>query len=163
MDERLRKLGAALRNAPGYGRAVGYRYHDGRPSIIEGLLSRGDRRVAAVIRAAWAGRGLLRRLERVLLVRAVGAVRRRGAGRRAGGPGLVHHPGAGLRRSAARGTTWTPGWTGTGCGRTGRTRSTRPGRPRWKIAGGPRVMTAGCARRWEPRYRRGRPARSCCR
>jgi radical SAM family uncharacterized protein len=54
VDERLRKLGAALRNAPGYGRAVGYRYHDGRPSIIEGLLSRGDRRVAAVIRAAWA-------------------------------------------------------------------------------------------------------------
>jgi radical SAM family uncharacterized protein len=54
VDERLRKLGGALRNAPGYGRAVGYRYHDGRPSIIEGLLSRGDRRVAAVIRAAWA-------------------------------------------------------------------------------------------------------------
>jgi radical SAM family uncharacterized protein len=54
VDERLRQLGAALRNAPGYGRAVGYRYHDGRPSIIEGLLSRGDRRVAAVIRAAWA-------------------------------------------------------------------------------------------------------------
>ena len=54
VDARLRQLGAALRNAPGYGRAVGYRYHDGRPSIIEGLLSRGDRRVAAVIRAAWA-------------------------------------------------------------------------------------------------------------
>jgi hypothetical protein len=33
---------------------VGYRYHDGRPSIIEGLLSRGDRRVAKVIKAAWA-------------------------------------------------------------------------------------------------------------
>src|SRR5262249_2559168 len=37
----------------GYGRAIGYRYHDGKPSIIEGLLSRGDRRVAAVIEAAW--------------------------------------------------------------------------------------------------------------
>jgi radical SAM family uncharacterized protein len=53
VDARLRKLGAALRADPGYGRAVGYRYHDGRPSIIEGLLSRGDRRVAKVIRAAW--------------------------------------------------------------------------------------------------------------
>ncbi len=53
VDERLRKLGTALRNAPGYGRSVGYRYHDGRPSIIEGLLSRGDRRVAKIIRAAW--------------------------------------------------------------------------------------------------------------
>jgi len=53
VDARLRKLGAALRADPGYGRAVGFRYHDGRPSIIEGLLSRGDRRVAKVIRAAW--------------------------------------------------------------------------------------------------------------
>ncbi|HEY7429471.1 MAG TPA: TIGR03960 family B12-binding radical SAM protein [Streptosporangiaceae bacterium] len=53
VDARLRKLGGALRSSPGYGRAVGYRYHDGKPSIIEGLLSRGDRRVAKVIRAVW--------------------------------------------------------------------------------------------------------------
>jgi hypothetical protein len=51
---RLRALGAALRADPGYGRAIGFRYHEGEPAIIEGLLSRGDRRVAAVIRAAWA-------------------------------------------------------------------------------------------------------------
>jgi radical SAM family uncharacterized protein len=54
VDARLRSLGGALRASPGYGRAVGYRYHDGKPSIVEGLLSRGDRRVARVIRAAWA-------------------------------------------------------------------------------------------------------------
>ena len=53
VDARLRALGRALRSDPRYGRAVGYRYHDGKPSIIEGLLSRGDRRVAAVIKAAW--------------------------------------------------------------------------------------------------------------
>jgi radical SAM family uncharacterized protein len=53
VDARLRALAGALRADPAYGRAVGYRYHDGKPSIIEGLLSRGDRRVAAVIRAAW--------------------------------------------------------------------------------------------------------------
>src|SRR5215813_12374847 len=53
VDARLRSLGGALRAQPGYGRAVGYRYHDGKPSIVEGLLSRGDRRVARVIRAAW--------------------------------------------------------------------------------------------------------------
>ncbi len=53
VDARLRKLGAALRASPGYGRAIGYRYHDGKPSIVEGLLSRGDRRVAKVIRAVW--------------------------------------------------------------------------------------------------------------
>jgi radical SAM family uncharacterized protein len=54
VDARLRRLGGALRAAPGYGRAVGYRYHDGKPSIVEGLLSRGDRRVSKVIRSAWA-------------------------------------------------------------------------------------------------------------
>jgi hypothetical protein len=52
VDARLRSLGGALRATPGYGRAVGYRYHDGKPSIVEGLLSRGDRRVAKVIKAA---------------------------------------------------------------------------------------------------------------
>jgi len=54
VDARLRALGAALRADRAYGKAIGFRYHDGRPSIIEGLLSRGDRRVAKVIRAAWA-------------------------------------------------------------------------------------------------------------
>jgi hypothetical protein len=29
------------------------RYHDGEPSLIEGLLSRGDRRVGAVIERVW--------------------------------------------------------------------------------------------------------------
>ena len=53
VDNRLRKLGGALRADPSYGKAVGYRYHDGKPSIIEGMLSRGDRRVAKVIKAAW--------------------------------------------------------------------------------------------------------------
>ncbi len=53
VDARLRKLGAALRADRAYGKAIGYRYHDGQPSLIEGLLSRGDRRVAAVILAAW--------------------------------------------------------------------------------------------------------------
>jgi radical SAM family uncharacterized protein len=53
VDARLRKLGAALRADRGYGKSIGFRYHDGRPAAIEGLLSRGDRRVGAVIRAAW--------------------------------------------------------------------------------------------------------------
>jgi radical SAM family uncharacterized protein len=53
VDRRLAELGAALRRDPGYGRSIGYRYHDGKPSIIEGLLARGDRRVGEVIRAVW--------------------------------------------------------------------------------------------------------------
>src|SRR5580700_1629794 len=44
VDDRLRKLGAALRADKAYGRSVGYRYHEGTPSLVEGLLSRGDRR-----------------------------------------------------------------------------------------------------------------------
>src|SRR5271170_5517997 len=54
VDARLRALGGALRADRGYAKSIGFRYHDGRPSVIEGLLSRGDRRVAKVIRAAWA-------------------------------------------------------------------------------------------------------------
>ena len=53
VDARLRALGQALRASRNYAKAIGFRYHDGRPSIIEGLLSRGDRRVSKVIRAAW--------------------------------------------------------------------------------------------------------------
>src|SRR6266536_3941876 len=53
VDRRLAALGGALRSDPGYGRSIGYRYHEGEPSIVEGLLARGDRRVAKVIRAVW--------------------------------------------------------------------------------------------------------------
>ncbi len=53
VDDRLRALGAAIRADRAYGRSIGFRYHDGKPSIVEGLLSRGDRRVAKVILAAW--------------------------------------------------------------------------------------------------------------
>jgi radical SAM superfamily enzyme YgiQ (UPF0313 family) len=57
VDRRLRALKDALRNDKEYGRAIGLRYHDGQPSIVEGLLSRGDRRVGAVVRAVWEGGG----------------------------------------------------------------------------------------------------------
>ncbi|MFA1544336.1 TIGR03960 family B12-binding radical SAM protein [Actinomadura monticuli] len=53
VDRRLHALKDALRGDKEYGRAIGLRYHDGQPSIIEGLLSRGDRRVGKVIRAVW--------------------------------------------------------------------------------------------------------------
>ena len=52
-DARLRKLRDAIRNDRRYGKAIGMRYHDGKPGIIEGLLSRGDRRVGDVIRKVW--------------------------------------------------------------------------------------------------------------
>jgi radical SAM family uncharacterized protein len=53
VDARLRALGAAIRSDKSYGRSIGFRYHDGKPSMVEGLLSRGDRRVGDVIRQVW--------------------------------------------------------------------------------------------------------------
>ena len=53
VDRRLAKLRAAINADRSLGRNVGLRYHDGEPSLIEGLLSRGDRRVGAVIRRVW--------------------------------------------------------------------------------------------------------------
>jgi radical SAM family uncharacterized protein len=52
-DARLRKLKDAIRNDREFGKSIGMRYHDGKPGIVEGLLSRGDRRVGAVILQAW--------------------------------------------------------------------------------------------------------------
>ena len=52
-DARLRLLRDAIRSDREFGKAIGVRYHDGRPGIVEGLLSRGDRRVGRVIAQAW--------------------------------------------------------------------------------------------------------------
>ncbi|WP_090049560.1 TIGR03960 family B12-binding radical SAM protein [Lentzea fradiae] len=53
VDDRLRKLREAVNSDRSLGRNIGMRYHDGKPSLIEGLLSRGDRRVGKVIEAVW--------------------------------------------------------------------------------------------------------------
>src|SRR3954469_9228742 len=52
-DARLAKLRDAIRADKRYGSSIGFRYHDGQPGIVEGLLSRGDRRVGGVIEAVW--------------------------------------------------------------------------------------------------------------
>ena len=52
-DARLDRLRQAIRSDRRYGSAIGFRYHDGKPGIVEGLLSRGDRRVGRVIEAVW--------------------------------------------------------------------------------------------------------------
>ena len=57
IDDRLAKLRAAITGDKALGRSIGFRYHDGKPSEIEGLLSRGDRRVGSVIKAVWADGG----------------------------------------------------------------------------------------------------------
>jgi radical SAM superfamily enzyme YgiQ (UPF0313 family) len=52
-DDRLKKLRDTVREDKKFARAIGFRYHDGKPGIVEGLLSRGDRRVGAVIEQVW--------------------------------------------------------------------------------------------------------------
>ena len=52
-DARLAKLRESVRSDKKYGRSIGFRYHDGKPGIVEGLLSRGDRRVGRIIEAVW--------------------------------------------------------------------------------------------------------------
>jgi len=52
-DARLGRLRDAIRADKRYGRSIGFRYHDGKPGVVEGLLSRGDRRVGRVIEAVW--------------------------------------------------------------------------------------------------------------
>ncbi|CCH28742.1 TIGR03960 family B12-binding radical SAM protein [Actinosynnema sp. NPDC047251] len=53
VDARLRKLREAVNSDRNLGRNIGMRYHDGQPSLIEGLLSRGDRRIGHVIERVW--------------------------------------------------------------------------------------------------------------
>lgn len=53
IDARLKALKNEINSDRSLGRAIGFRYHDGEPSLIEGLLARGDRRVGAVIRQVW--------------------------------------------------------------------------------------------------------------
>ncbi|CAM3936660.1 TIGR03960 family B12-binding radical SAM protein [Nocardiopsis rhodophaea] len=57
VDARLYKLKDTLRADRRYGKSIGLRYHEGSPSIIEGLLSRGDRRVGRVIEEVWRAGG----------------------------------------------------------------------------------------------------------
>jgi radical SAM family uncharacterized protein len=52
-DSRLYKLREAIRLDKEFGKAIGVRYHDGKPGIVEGILSRGDRRIGKVIEQVW--------------------------------------------------------------------------------------------------------------
>jgi radical SAM family uncharacterized protein len=52
-DRRLKLLRDAINSDRSTAKAIGYRYHDGKPGIVEGLLSRGDRRIGAVIEQVW--------------------------------------------------------------------------------------------------------------
>ncbi len=58
VDRRLALLRDAIRGDRDLGKAIGFRYHDGKPGMVEGLLARGDRRVGRVIEAVWRDGGV---------------------------------------------------------------------------------------------------------
>lgn len=53
INHRLYALRDKIRENRHYGKSIGLRYHEGEPGIVEGLLSRGDRRVGKVIERVW--------------------------------------------------------------------------------------------------------------
>ena len=145
-DARLAKLREAIRCDRRYGSSIGFRYHDGKPGIVEGLLSRGDRRVGRVIRAVWRDGGRFDGWrEHFSYDRWMAAAERELPASVSTSPGT--RPASARRRRSCPGTTSTPVSTRSGSGRTGRTRSTRP---RSRTAAGRRASTAGSARRWAP-------------
>ena len=163
-DERLRKLREVVRADKRYGRAIGFRYHDGKPGTIEGLLSRGDRRVGAVIEQVWRDGGRFDGWsEHFSYDRWVEACEPAlwSTSTSTGTP-----PASATTTRCCPGTTSTPASTRTGCGPTGRTPSRSPTAARTsrsRTAAGRRATTAASARRWAPRSRSAPPAGSCCR
>jgi radical SAM family uncharacterized protein len=57
-DRRLKLLRDAINTDKSTAKAIGFRYHDGKPGIVEGLLSRGDRRIGKVIEQVWRDGGI---------------------------------------------------------------------------------------------------------
>jgi radical SAM family uncharacterized protein len=58
IDRRLMLLKDAIKSDKSTAKAIGFRYHDGKPGQVEGLLSRGDRRVGKVIEEVWRQGGI---------------------------------------------------------------------------------------------------------
>ena len=57
-DRRLKLLREAINSDRSTAKAIGYRYHDGKPGIVEGFLSRGDRRIGKVLEQVWRDGGI---------------------------------------------------------------------------------------------------------
>ena len=158
-DARLLKLRNAIRDDREYGKAIGFRYHDGKPGIVEGLLSRGDRQVGRVIEAVWRDGGRFDGWsERFSFSVGCDAPKMRCRMSRSTSRGTRPASASSLR--CFPGITSTQASTRTGCGKTGKTRSARS---RLRTAAGRPASTAGFAHRWAPISRSDRPARPCCR
>ncbi len=154
IDRRLKLLRDAIRDDKSTAKAIGYRYHDGKPGQVEGLLSRGDRRISAVLEEVWRQGGIMDGWsEHFSYDRWMAAADTVLAGQASTSTGTP--PASAPSSRCCPGTTWTPGSTRSGSGRTGRRLSPRSTST---TAAGSRASTAACARRWAPRSRSDRPA-----
>ncbi len=109
VDARLQALGDALRADRAYGRSIGFRYHDGKPSMVEGLLSRGDRRVGQVIRRAWEDGARFDGWSENFSFERWARCAAEGAGPDWAWTWPGTPPGSGPTTRCCPGTTWTPG------------------------------------------------------
>ena len=135
--EMRRRIGL-LRDATRRERGVALRWHDPEATLVEGLASRGDRRVGAVIEDVWRRGGTSR---------SGASASTLGSGSRPWPRGACPSTGTstatGNGRRSCPGPTSLPACTRTSCGTTGRT----PWPPRaWRTAGGPPATTAAPAR-----------------
>ena len=103
IDHRLRILRQKINEDRRIGRSIGLRYHDGKPGVIEGLLSRGDRRVGRVIERVWREGGKFDGWSEHFSFDRWTAAAARGAAALRRRPRLVHHPRAHRARDPALG------------------------------------------------------------
>ena len=125
-DETDRGCNAARhdRRRQEYARAIGFRYHDGKPGIVEGLLSRGDRRVGKVVAPSGRDGGRFDGWSEYFSYdRWMAAAAKGLADEPSTSPGTP--PVTATSSRCSPGTTSTPASTANGSGRTGRRRSAR--------------------------------------
>ena len=148
-EEELRRKVGLLRDAAKGARNVNLKWHDPKASLIEGLVSRGDRRLGPVIEQVWRAGGTFQEWsEHFRLDLWQEAMADHGLEHR-----LVHATATAPRTRCCRGTTSPRGSTRTSSGRTGGTRSrssasrTAAGRPATTAAPAPATASST----WWPR------------
>ena len=151
-DRRLKLLRDAINADKSTAKAIGYRYHDGKPGIVEGLLSRGDRRLGPVLEQVWRDGGIFDGWREHFSYERWMAVAEQ--------QGIDVDWYTTRQREENEVLPWDhldSGLTRSGSGPTGR----RPWTSRTSTtAAGSRASTAASARRWAPRSRSVRRASS---
>ena len=134
IEELTRKV-HLLRDAARPVRGLTIRWHDPKATAAEGIVSRGDRRMGAVIEQVWRNGGHVPGVVRALRPGPVDRRARRPRDDASRTPSTATGP----RTRCCPGTTSRPASTGTSSGRTGRTPWPSTGCP---TAAGPRATTA---------------------